>query len=147
MGILTKSDLICNALEQSQWISIAQNRAFKYKYGTNNQLIFGLGWQVLRNRDSRVSWEPGASSREASYFENSLWGQRLHPEQLGAVALRSKISKLIDAHMLRSINGIQKKLKAKLDDTTARLETLIPSDFFDSVDETGQNDYIWGFFF
>ncbi len=113
LGIITKPDLVDAGYHaEAEGMTFAQNR----------DTFLSLGWHVLKNcspgRTNDTSDERDA--HEALFFSPASthnW-KNLPTADLGAGALREKLSKILFASIRTSLPGIVGKIESKLDDCT-----------------------------
>lgn len=116
LGIITKPDLLPSGSESEQSF---------LKLARNEDIVFGLGWHVLKNR----SFEEGSFSTtdrnnsEADFFRNSTFCQ-LRADQLGVQSLVIRLSNLLFAHIRQELPKLQQDLEAALAQTRRELTAI-----------------------
>ncbi|KAK2067303.1 hypothetical protein P8C59_001056 [Phyllachora maydis] len=94
LGIITKPDTLDEGSDSElAYVELAQNK----------DVVFRLGWHVLRNRGyaERNCTHAERDDKEAAFFAQGVW-KTLKPFQVGVTALRSRLSHvLVDQIMLQ----------------------------------------------
>ncbi|KAJ4855291.1 dynamin family domain-containing protein [Trichoderma breve] len=107
LGIITKPDtLAADSTSEKSYISLAKNL----------DVVFRLGWHVLRNRDTDADkWTLAQRDvQEKEFFSKSAWSA-LPESSLGIVSLRSRLSKLL-------LHQIASELPSLMDEISQEIE-------------------------
>ncbi|KAL7819162.1 P-loop containing nucleoside triphosphate hydrolase protein [Trichoderma aethiopicum] len=108
LGIITKPDTLApDSSSEKSYISLAKNL----------DVVFRLGWHVLRNRDTDAdTWTLAQRDmQERDFFLNSAWSS-LPESSLGITSLRSRLSKLL-------LHQIATELPSLMDEIRREVET------------------------
>jgi len=103
IGLITKPDTLDEGSEsQRAYVELAQNKDVQFK----------LGWHVLRNRDwkSRNSTVAERDAAETEFFKSGIWAT-LNPAHLGVDALRSRLSKILQKHIIMHLPKVIKDIQ------------------------------------
>ncbi|KAI0107148.1 P-loop containing nucleoside triphosphate hydrolase protein [Nemania sp. FL0031] len=87
LGLITKPDTLdVGSDSEKYYVELAQNR----------DVVFRLGWHVLRNRSytTRNASTEERNQAEAEFFSTGVW-TKLHTSQLGVVSLRTRLSNVL----------------------------------------------------
>ncbi|KAF2149400.1 dynamin family protein-like protein, partial [Myriangium duriaei CBS 260.36] len=116
LGIITKVDTLDPGSESERaWINLALNK----------DVLFGLGWHMLRNRaPSEMSSTLGErDAAEARHFSVGNY-RELDRETLGIGALRQRLCKLLHRHLIDELPDLQEELDSKHAETLSQLQQL-----------------------
>ncbi|KAF4554325.1 Dynamin central region-containing protein 4 [Elsinoe fawcettii] len=116
LGIVTKTDVLEPGVEnETTWIHLAQNK----------DVVFGLGWHMLRNRTPKEMEESleYRDQAERDFFSHGNY-PFLDADMLGVETLRARLSKLLFEHLTKELPLLLKELKQKHDDTNRALRQL-----------------------
>ncbi|KAG8628621.1 hypothetical protein KVT40_002486 [Elsinoe batatas] len=116
LGIVTKTDVLEPGTENEKtWIDLAQNK----------DVLFGLGWHMLRNRtpkemDKSLDYR---DKTETQFFSSGNY-RSLERDMLGIEALRTRLSDLLYEHLTKELPELQQELENKLRETNQNLGHL-----------------------
>jgi len=116
LGVITKPDAPPVGSEsESAFIRLAQNE----------DITFGLGWHVLRNRcfEERNSSFEERNRVEEKFFQTGAW-QDIPKSSVGIVALRSRLSQLLYDHIKDELPKVHKDICAALKSCEEKLFKL-----------------------
>ena len=116
LGIITKPDCLdSTSANEAQYIKVAQNREVPY----------ALGWHVVKNRGfGQEAFSTEERDRnEEKWLSKDVWNV-LGKRQKGVAALRSRLSKVLQDHIIAELPSLLKDVEAGTVDCTQRLETL-----------------------
>ncbi|KAM0451871.1 hypothetical protein ACHAO4_005828 [Trichoderma viride] len=114
LGVITKPDtLVPGSSSEKTYISLAQNMDVEFR----------LGWHVLRNRDTDAdSWtQAQRDTNEKTFFSQGAWSS-LSSSNLGIVALRSRLSKVLLHQIASELPSLVEEISSEIDDCKAQLE-------------------------
>ncbi|KAK2592604.1 hypothetical protein QQS21_009711 [Conoideocrella luteorostrata] len=92
LGLITKPDALdVGSDSEASYIKLAQN----------TDVVFRLGWHVLKNRDYKMRDATSAErdKAEAIFFATTAWNN-LNPSQLGAQSLKTRLSNVLKDQIL-----------------------------------------------
>ncbi|PNS15047.1 Interferon-induced GTP-binding protein Mx2 [Sphaceloma murrayae] len=116
LGIVTKTDYLEPGSDNERtWIELAQNK----------DVMFGLGWHMLRNRTPK-EMDQSLTQRdqtEAHFFGSGSY-RNLDRGVLGVQALRARLSALLYEHLTKELPVLQNELKDKHAETVKALAKL-----------------------
>jgi hypothetical protein len=127
MGIITHPDALKgHARQQDSFVSAARNEKQK----------LGLGWHVLKNFDTDSGSQPKdiieeRNRQEIEFFSGSIWEKRLKPDQTGILALRKRLSLILQERAQEVFPDVHREVKRCLQvtkDELAKLGTARPED-------------------
>ncbi|KAL7945837.1 P-loop containing nucleoside triphosphate hydrolase protein [Trichoderma barbatum] len=107
LGIITKPDtLAADSTSEKSYISLAGNM----------DVVFRLGWHVLRNRDTDADkWTLAQRDvQEKEFFSNSAWST-LPESCLGIASLRSRLSKLLLHQIASELPSLMDEISREID--------------------------------
>lgn len=113
LGIITKPDtLAADSTSEKSYISLAKNL----------DVVFRLGWHVLRNRDTDADkWTLAQRDvQEKEFFSKSAWSA-LPESSLGIVALRSRLSKLLLHQIASELPSLMDEISSEIEDCETEL--------------------------
>ncbi|KAI1273005.1 P-loop containing nucleoside triphosphate hydrolase protein [Xylaria sp. FL0933] len=116
MGLITKPDTLdAGSEEERKYFEMAQN----------NDIVFRLGWHVVRNRDfqARDSTNEERNQVERDFFEQGIWLALTHKDK-GAAALQVRLSEVLTDHILDQLEDLLDDIEKGIDDCAGRLEKL-----------------------
>jgi hypothetical protein len=112
LGIITKPDTLPSGSESERdFAGLAQNE----------DIVFHLGWHVLRNRnyEERNNSFQERNETEEQFFKKGIW-KNFPREHVGVVTLRSRLSSLLYSHIVGELPGMYKNIKNDLKDCEAK---------------------------
>ncbi|KAF2227464.1 P-loop containing nucleoside triphosphate hydrolase protein [Elsinoe ampelina] len=116
LGIITKTDVLEPGTDnEKSWIELTQNK----------DVIFGLGWHMLRNRNPKEMEESleYRDKTEKAFFSSGSF-RSLDREMVGIETLRTRLSTLLYEHLTKELPLLQKELKEKHQETQQALDKL-----------------------
>ncbi|KAI1355933.1 P-loop containing nucleoside triphosphate hydrolase protein [Xylaria sp. FL0043] len=116
MGLITKPDTLdAGSEEERKYFEMAQN----------NDIVFRLGWHVVRNRDfqARDSTNEERNQVERDFFEKGIWLALSHKDK-GAAALQVRLSEVLTDHILDQLEDLLDDIEKGIADCSGRLEKL-----------------------
>jgi GTP-binding protein EngB required for normal cell division len=119
MGLITKPDTLHpNSSSQRFYIDLVQNK----------DVVFRLGWHVLRNRDfpDMGSSPEERNEVERTFFSSGVWTS-LDPAQLGVEALLPRLHNLLIDQILLQLPRVLSDVTDGIADSRSRLEMLGPA--------------------
>lgn len=117
LGLITKPDKIDRGSESEQYyVELAQNQNVK----------LSLGWHVLRNRSHNTTDDTAEErdAREASFFEDTIWGSSLDASQLGVKNLRDRLRRVLWQQIKEGLPGVKSEVQAGIKACENRLVQL-----------------------
>jgi hypothetical protein len=120
MGLITKPDTLDRGSESERfYVELAQNKDVKFQ----------LGWHVLRNRSfaERNASPAVRDANEEAFFASGVWASALKPDQLGAAALRVRLSKLLWQQIMRQLPAVNDDVMKGIDECRVILSRLGPA--------------------
>lgn len=116
LGIITKPDMLHVGSEsETAFLNLARNE----------DVVFRLGWHVLRNRDfdSRECSVEERDERERNFFSQGVWTS-LTASTVGIMALKPRLSTVLINHVVSELPSLVRDIKAGIDDCRRRLSRL-----------------------
>lgn len=116
LGIITKPDTLPSGSESERdFAGLAQNE----------DIVFHLGWHVLRNRnyEERNNSFQERNETEERFFKTGIW-KNFPREHVGVVTLRSRLSSLLYSHIVGELPGMYRNIKNELEDCEENLRKL-----------------------
>ncbi|KPI36498.1 Interferon-induced GTP-binding protein Mx [Cyphellophora attinorum] len=120
IGVITKPDTLpLNSPSEQQYFTLAQNADPSTK--------FSLGWAVVRNRsfEEQASSQAERDETEKQFFASGIW-KSLSTETKGVVALRKRLGKILQSHILTEMPNMLKDIDAGIAECEQKLATLGP---------------------
>jgi GTP-binding protein EngB required for normal cell division len=117
LGLITKPDKIDPGSESERYyVELAQN----------NNVILNLGWHVLRNRSHATAEDSVGErdEREATFFQESVWGRSLDSSQLGVKALRHRLRSVLWHQIKEGLPGVKADVQSGIKDCEIKLQML-----------------------
>ncbi|TFA99395.1 Interferon-induced GTP-binding protein Mx1 [Trichoderma ghanense] len=114
LGIITKPDTLApDSSSEKSYISLAKNL----------DVVFRLGWHVLRNRDTDAdTWTLAQrDTQEKEFFSKSAWSS-LPESSLGIASLRSRLSKLLLHQIASELPSLMKEISREVDSCETELK-------------------------
>jgi GTP-binding protein EngB required for normal cell division len=118
LGIITKPDTLKpGSQEEENFIRLAKNLDESHR--------LSLGWHVLRNRgeDEDTSSDQERDQKEEDFFQTSSW-HSVPPKSRGINVLRNRLSHVLLDHIENHLEGLVKKIEAKVATRAMRLKQL-----------------------
>ena len=116
LGIITKPDTL--------HVGSDSERAFQ-TLATNKDVVFRLGWHVLRNRDfdTRDCSVAERDEREKDFFSQGIWTS-LPMRSLGISALKPRLSTVLKDQIVSELPSLIHEVELGIDDCRKRLIRL-----------------------
>jgi GTPase SAR1 family protein len=119
LGVITKPDTLPeNSPSEAQYLKVAQNLEVPY----------ALGWHVVKNRsfEEQNYTTTERDSAEEQRLNKGIWNG-LNRGQKGVAALRTRLSKVLQNHIISELPNLMKDVDGAITECNKRLETLGPS--------------------
>ncbi|KAI0191067.1 P-loop containing nucleoside triphosphate hydrolase protein [Astrocystis sublimbata] len=116
MGLITKPDTLdIGSEEERKYFEMAQN----------NNIVFRLGWHVVRNRDfkSRDSTNEERDQAERQFLAQGIWSALPHKVK-GAAALQERLSEVLTSHILDQLQHLLRDIEQEIDHCSTRLQRM-----------------------
>lgn len=116
LGLITKPDMLdAGSDSEASYLKLAQNK----------DVVFRLGWHVLKNRSYEMRDASSAERDEAEerFFATGIWAS-MDPHCLGVGFLRSRLSKVLGEQILRQLPGLIKDVEAGIFSCHVQLKRL-----------------------
>ena len=116
LGLITKPDALdAGSDSEASYVRLAQNK----------DVVFRLGWHVLKNRDYSMR---GATSEERDqaeeqFFASGVWGGIDH-RQLGVKHLRPRLSNVLKDQILTQLPALLQDVEMEIATARAQLQRL-----------------------
>ncbi|KMU91587.1 interferon-induced GTP-binding protein Mx2 [Coccidioides immitis H538.4] len=119
LGIITKPDTLHRGSEnEKSFVDLA----------SNEDIVFRLGWHVLRNRDyqTRDSTAEERDEKEKEFFSEGAWTS-LPPSILGIGALKPRLSAILRDQIISELPDLRKDVEEGIKTCERTLERVGPS--------------------
>ena len=116
LGIITKPDTLSIGSEsEAGFVSLAKNE----------DIIFRLGWHIVRNRNYEERNEPTEmrNATETAFFLTGIWAS-LPRDMVGISSLRVRLSKVLLDHIKAELPALVEDIEHNLDDCKEKLAKL-----------------------
>ncbi|KAH7028256.1 dynamin family protein [Macrophomina phaseolina] len=116
LGIITKPDTLHAGSEsEMMFLNLARNE----------EVVFRLGWHVLRNRDydSRDCSITERDQQEREFFSQGVWTS-LSPSFVGIGALKPRLSTILKDQIVSELPGLIRDVQSGIEDCKTRLRRL-----------------------
>lgn len=116
LGLITKPDCLDEGSEmQASFISLAKNE----------NVVFRLGWHVLKNRsyETRNTSLAERNETEEDFFSKGIWAG-LDRKYLGVASLKPRLSNVLKKQILRQLPSLMRDIEKGISDCSARLQRL-----------------------
>lgn len=116
LGLITKPDTLdAGSDSEASYVKLAQNR----------DVVFRLGWHVLKNRNYEMRDASSAERDEAEerYFAAGIWAS-MDPAQLGVKSLKIRLSNVLKDQILRQLPGLLRDVEAGKSSCQEQLDRL-----------------------
>ncbi|KAK7524157.1 dynamin family protein [Phyllosticta citriasiana] len=116
LGIITKPDTLHAGSEsEKSFINLAKNE----------DVVFRLGWHVLRNRDfdSRSCTIEERNEKEKEFFAQGAW-KSLSSDVIGIESLKPRLSSILKDHITGELPNLVRDIQSALNDCNAKLLNL-----------------------
>ncbi|KAG6098635.1 hypothetical protein E4U14_007447 [Claviceps sp. LM454 group G7] len=116
LGLITKPDALdVGSDSEASYVKLAQN----------NDVVFRLGWHVLKNRDFKMRDASSAErdAAEARFFSSGIWAT-VDPSNLGVGTLKPRLSNVLKNQILQQLPDLLHDVETAIDDCTSVLSRL-----------------------
>jgi hypothetical protein len=116
LGLITKPDTLdAGSDSEASYLKLAQNK----------DVVFRLGWHVLKNRDYKMRDASSAERDEAEekFFESGVW-MSMDPTQLGVTSLKPRLSAVLKEQILHQLPSLLKDVESSISNCQQRLDRL-----------------------
>ena len=116
IGLITKPDTLdVGSDSERSYVKLAQNQ----------DVVFRLGWHVLKNRNYEMRDAPSAERDDAEekFFATGIWTS-LSPTHLGIRALVPRLSNVLKDQILDQLPGLLADTEAGISDCRSQLDRL-----------------------
>ena len=116
LGLITKPDYLdAGSDSEASYLKLAQN----------NDVVFRLGWHVLKNRsyDKRDATSAERDEAEEKFFATGTWAS-MDPMYVGVKSLRLRLSNVLKDQILRQLPKLLQDVESGISDCRARLDRL-----------------------
>ncbi|KAK5193532.1 hypothetical protein LTR99_007084 [Exophiala xenobiotica] len=117
LGVITKPDLLfAGSDSENTFVKLAKNE----------NIVFKLGWHVLKNRDydTRETTREQRDAAEKKFFQGRVWSSALSQTHLGVENLRPRLSRVLLAQILVELPGLVRDVDNELQSCKDRLNAL-----------------------
>ncbi|KAG6118850.1 hypothetical protein E4U13_008225 [Claviceps humidiphila] len=116
LGLITKPDALdVGSDSEASYVKLAQN----------NDVVFRLGWHVLKNRDFKMR-EASSAERDAAesrFFSSGIWAT-LDPSNLGVGTLKPRLSDVLKNQILQQLPDLLNDVEKEISACTSIMERL-----------------------
>lgn len=116
LGLITKPDCLDAGSDMERsFLSLAQN----------NDVVFRLGWHVLKNRsyDMRNASLAERNDHEDEFFSKGIWAS-MDRSCVGVSSLKPRLSNVLKDQILRQLPSLLRDVETSISDCQHRLERL-----------------------
>ena len=116
LGVITKPDTLSIGSEsEAGFVSLAKNE----------DIIFRLGWHIVRNRNYEERNEPTEvrNATETAFFSTGIWAS-MPRDMVGISSLRVRLSKVLLDHIKAELPALVEDIEHNLEDCKEKLEKL-----------------------
>ncbi|KAG6098634.1 hypothetical protein E4U14_007446 [Claviceps sp. LM454 group G7] len=116
LGLITKPDALdVGSDSEASYVKLAQN----------NDVVFRLGWHVLKNRDFKMRDASSAErdAAESRFFSSGIWAT-LDPSNLGVGTLKPRLSDVLKNQILQQLPDLLHDVETAIRDCTSVLSRL-----------------------
>lgn len=116
LGLITKPDTLSKGSDsEAAYIAMAQNE----------DVIFRLGWHVLKNRsfENRDVSAEIRDHQERQFFASGAWAS-LSPSTIGIRSLKPRLSSILKDQMLQHLPSLHSDVVTSIDERQSRLTQL-----------------------
>jgi hypothetical protein len=117
LGIITKPDLLfAGSDSENAFVKLAKNE----------NIVFKLGWHILKNRDyDTKDWTRSQrDAAEEKFFKSRVWSSAVSKTQLGIKHLRPRLSRVLLGQITAELPGLVRDVDRELESCKDRLEAL-----------------------
>ncbi|KAG6012454.1 hypothetical protein E4U54_007525 [Claviceps lovelessii] len=116
LGLITKPDALdVGSDSEASYVKLAQN----------TDVVFRLGWHVLKNRDFKMRDASSAErdEAEARFFASGIW-TTLDPSHLGVKSLKPRLSNVLKDQILQQLPDLLNDVESEITSCTSILDRL-----------------------
>jgi len=116
LGLITKPDTLDTGSDsEASYLKLAQNK----------DVVFRLGWHVLKNRNYEMRDASSAERNEAeeNFFATGIWTS-MDPTHLGVKSLKPRLSNVLKDQILRQLPSLLQDIESGISDCQSRLNRL-----------------------
>ncbi|KAG6008281.1 hypothetical protein E4U21_004743 [Claviceps maximensis] len=116
LGLITKPDALdVGSDSEASYVKLAQN----------SDVVFRLGWHVLKNRDFKMRDASSAErdEAEARFFASGIW-TTLDPTHLGVHSLKPRLSNVLKDQILQQLPDLLTDVETEISACTSLLSRL-----------------------
>lgn len=116
LGLITKPDALdAGSDSEASYIKLAQNK----------DVVFRLGWHVLKNRDYKMREATSAErdEAEAEFFSTGAW-TTLKPSHLGVKSLKPRLSNVLKDQIVQQLPDLLHDVETEISMCKPQLERL-----------------------
>ena len=116
LGLITKPDTLdAGSDSERAYLTLAANK----------DVVFKLGWHVLKNRSYEMRNASSAERDEAEdeFFSQGVWTS-IDPAHLGVRSLKPRLSNILKDQILHQLPGLLRDVESGISDCQARLKQL-----------------------
>ncbi|KAG5933887.1 hypothetical protein E4U53_000830 [Claviceps sorghi] len=116
LGLITKPDALdVGSDSEAAYVKLAQNR----------DVVFRLGWHVLKNRDYKMRNASSAQrdKSEARFFASGVW-TTLNPSHLGVNSLKPRLSNVLKDQILQQLPDLLNDVETEISSCKSILDRL-----------------------
>jgi GTP-binding protein EngB required for normal cell division len=116
LGLITKPDTLdIGSDSENGFLKLAQNK----------DVVFRLGWHVLKNRDyeMRDATSTQRDEAEEEFFSKGAWAS-MNPTNLGAQSLKPRLSNVLKDQILRQLPSLLQDIEGTILECEDRLQRL-----------------------
>lgn len=116
LGLITKPDTLdAGSDSEASYLRLAQNK----------DVVFRLGWHVLKNRNYEMRDASSAERDDAeeNFFATGIW-TFMDPTHLGVKSLKPRLSNVLKDQILRQLPNLLQDVESGISECRSRLERL-----------------------
>ena len=116
LGLITKPDTLSKKSDsEAAYITMGQNK----------DVVFRLGWHVLKNRsfETRDVSAEVRDVHEAQFFQSGAWAS-LNPSTVGIGSLKPRLSNILRDQILQHLPSLHTDILSGIGDCESRLKQL-----------------------
>ncbi|KAG6046180.1 hypothetical protein E4U39_001593 [Claviceps sp. Clav50 group G5] len=116
LGLITKPDALdVGSDSEASYVKLAQN----------NDVVFRLGWHVLKNRDFKMRDASSAErdAAESRFFSSGIWAT-LDPSNLGVGTLKPRLSDVLKNQILQQLPDLLHDVETEISACSSIVERL-----------------------
>jgi len=116
LGLITKPDTLdAGSDSEASYLKLAQNK----------DVVFRLGWHVLKNRNYEMRDTSSVERNEAeeNFFATGVWTS-MDPAHLGVKSLKPRLSNVLKDQILRQLPSLLQDIESGISECQSRLKRL-----------------------